>query len=92
LRRLEDVLKSIVMNILALILVGGTNSAFAAPGSTELASSSMLIWFFIGFGVMVLLFQVTPALITFYSMLKGLFSTAPAETTFSPFKNSKNGK
>jgi hypothetical protein len=58
----------------------------------EQVGNGMLIWCFIGFGMLVLLFQATPAMITFYSMLKGLFSTSPSEATFSPFKSSKHGK
>ena len=85
-------MKATVIKMLAPILLGSATSALAATGAAEQAGNGMLIWCFIGFGMLVLLFQATPAMITFYSMLKGLFSTSPAEATFSPFKNNKQIK
>jgi len=85
-------MKATVIKMLASILFGSATSAFAASGATEQVGNGMLIWFFIGFAMLVLLFQATPALITFYSMLKGLFSSSPSEATFSHFKNSKQIK
>jgi len=85
-------MKTKTMKMLALLLMISAGSAFAASGGAEQVGSGMLILFFIGFAAMVLLFQATPACITFYAMLKGLFSTEPSKASFSPFKNSKNDK
>jgi len=85
-------MKTAVIKMCFLVTILSSSTVFAASGGAEQLDSGMLILFFICFGVMVVLFQATPALITFYSMLKGLFSTSPSQTTFSPFKNTKNGK
>lgn len=81
-----------VLPLIASILAGSAGSAAASVSSAvaDKVGSGMLIWFFIGFAVLVLLFQATPALVTFYSMLKGLFSSSPAEASFTPFKSGKN--
>ena len=76
---------TIVFKLRVPLLVGTATSAFAAS-TAGLAGHSMLVWFFIGFGAMILMFQAAPAMIMFCSMLKGLFSTNPVETTFSPLK------
>ncbi len=85
-------MKKTVPTLITSLLAGSAASAVAASSSAsaEQAGSGMLIWFFIGFAVMVLLFQATPALVTFVSMLKGLFSSDPADASFSPFKSGKN--
>ncbi|NJD37314.1 MAG: hypothetical protein FIA89_03170 [Geobacter sp.] len=83
-------MKTIVLTLIAPILAGSAGPAAAASVAADKADSGMLIWFFIGFAVMVLLFQATPALVTFFSMLKGLFSSSPADAAFSPFKSGKN--
>lgn len=68
------------------LLVGTATSSFAATYGSEQTGSSMLTWFFIGFGIMVLVFQVAPAIVMFFSMVKGIFSSSPAEASFSPWK------
>lgn len=85
-------MKTTVLTLIAPLLAGSAGSAAAAVSSAvaDKTGSGMLIWFFIGFAVMVLLFQATPALVTFYSMLKGLFSASPSEASFSPFKSGKH--
>ncbi len=75
-----------VFKILLPIAAGSATAASAAAGGAEQAGNGMLIWFFIGFGVMVVLFQAAPAVVMFASMMKGLFSSNPAEASFSPFK------
>jgi hypothetical protein len=79
------------LKILVPILAGSATASFAATTGLEQGSNGMLVWFFIGFGVMVVLFQAAPAIVMFASMMKGLFSSNPAEASFSPFK-SKGGK
>lgn len=51
----------------------------------------MLIWFLIGFGVMVLLFQAAPAIVMFFTMLRGVFSSTSPEASFS-LQKGKSGK
>lgn len=75
------------LKILVPILAGSATASFAATASLEQGSNGMLVWFFIGFGVMVVLFQAAPAIVMFASMMKGLFSSNPAEASFSPFKS-----
>jgi len=75
------------LKILVPILAGSATASFAATTGLEQGSNGMLAWFFIGFGVMVVLFQAAPAIVMFASMMKGLFSSNPAEASFSPFKS-----
>jgi len=63
----------------AIALLGAcAASAFAATGAAG-DGSGPLVWFFIGFGVLVIMFQAVPAVILFVSMLRGLFTTAEKE-------------
>lgn len=79
-----------VMKILVPIVAGSATAASAAASGAEPAGNGILVWFFIGFGVMVILSQAAPAIIMFASMMKGLFSSNPAEASFSPFKGKGN--
>lgn len=78
------------VKILVPILAGSATASFAATTGLKQGGNSMLVWFFIGFGVMVVLFQAAPAIVMFASMIKGLFSSNPAEVSFSPLKS--NGR
>ena len=68
-----------LLKIVAPLLSGGASAVLAG-------SEGMLLWFLIGFGIMVVLLQAVPALFVFVSILKGLFSSDPAEARFSPFR------
>ena len=74
------------LKILVPILAGSATASFAATTGLEPGGNGVLAWFFIGFVVMIVLFQAAPAIVMFGSMMKGLFSSNPAEATFSPFK------
>lgn len=75
------------INLLISILTSGATAVFASSAAPEAAGGyGMLIWFFIGFGALLLLFQTTPALMMFASLIKGLFSSDPEKASFSPFK------
>ena len=76
-------MKTTTIKIVLPVLAGSTTSAFAAAHKLGQDDSGMLVWFFIGFGVMVLLFQAAPAMVMFFSMLKGLFSTNASEPSLS---------
>ena len=79
-----------VLKILVPIVAGSATAASAAASGAEQGGNGMLVWFFIGFSVMVVLFQAAPAVVMFASMMKGLFSSNPAEASFSPFKGKGN--
>jgi hypothetical protein len=83
----ENAMKTTILKMLIPILAGSTTSAFAAAHTQEQGGSGILVWFLIGFGVMVLLFQAAPAMVMFSSMLKGLFSNTITEASFSPQKD-----
>lgn len=76
-------MKTTIMKIIIPVLAGSATSAFAAAKKLGQDGSGMLVWFLIGFGVMVMLFQATPAIVMFISMLKGLFSSNRSETSIS---------
>lgn len=80
-------MKSISMQTVLALLVCSPNAALAAAGTTEHGNNGILIWLCIGFGVMIVLFQAAPALVTFLATIKGLFSTSPSAASFSPWKN-----
>lgn len=66
-------MKTKIVNLLIPLLGGSTTSAFAAEGAIQ-DGGSPLIWFFIGFGVLVVMVQAVPALVMLYSMIKAVFS------------------
>lgn len=60
-----------------IALVGATaTSAYAATSGTTPEGTGILVWFFVGFGALIVILQAIPALVLFASMLKGLFSPA----------------
>ncbi len=64
-------MKSIVINTL-LLLACFASSSFAAESSPE--GGSFLLTLFIGFFALIVVFQLVPAVILFFGMLKGLFA------------------
>lgn len=76
-------MKTTLMKIMIPVLAGSATSAFAAVKNLGKDDSGMLVWFLIGFGVMVMLFQAAPAIVMFISMLKGLFSRNTSEVSLS---------
>ena len=70
-------MKTKIANILIPLLGGSATSAFAVDGAVQ-DSGGPLVWFFIGFGVLVLMVQVIPAGILLFSMIKALLSPAGA--------------
>ena len=74
-----------------LILAGTTTSAIASINSTEQAGNGVLVWFLIGFGVMVLLFQLVPAMAIFCSMVNRFFFNKASEAPLTAQKG-KSGK
>jgi hypothetical protein len=72
-------MKSILSNCTGiLLLIAG--SAFADTGAGA-AENGWLWVLFLGFGAMIVAFQLVPSMILFGSMLRGLFSTAAHESS-----------
>lgn len=77
----EDAMKTTIVKTV-IALVGATaTAAYAATSGSAAEGSGPLIWFFVGFGALVVLLQAVPALVLFVSMLKGLFATSDKEVT-----------
>lgn len=55
-------------------LGAGATTTFAASTGFTGAGSGILIWFLIGFAVLLVLLQVLPALVMFFALVKGLCS------------------
>lgn len=83
-------MKKTIIKILLPLFAGSATSAFATTQVSTQTGIGTLTWFFIGFGVMVLVFQAAPAIVVFLSILKGLFSSSPTEASFSPWKGKLN--
>lgn len=73
-------MKTRIAQILIPLLGGSATSAFASDSALT-GGGGPLIWFFIGFGALVLMVQAVPALVMLYSMVKALFSSAEEAET-----------
>lgn len=73
-------MKATLKVIIALLAASGT--AFAAS-SAEFEANGFLVTLFLAFGVLIIVFQLTPGLILFGSMLKGLFSHTVGEISMN---------
>lgn len=69
-------MKTNMVNTMIAAVAAGASSAFAATTGAGNDGSGPLLWFFIGFGVLVVMIQVVPSVILFVSMLRGLFSAS----------------
>ena len=72
-------MKTTILKTVLVLLGAGVSSAFAASTGAAADGGGPLVWFFIGFGAMVIMLQAVPALILFVSMLKGLFAASDKE-------------
>lgn len=72
-------MKIMSTTILSLLLSGTYALASTKGGTGE--ELSFMATLFIGFGVMILVFQTIPAILLFSGLLKGLFSSADKKTT-----------
>lgn len=75
-------MKTKIANFLIPMLGGSATSAFASDAALQ-DGGGPLIWFFIGFGVLVLMVQAVPALVLLYSMIKAVFSPSETSSTVS---------
>ena len=64
-------MKNLILNVIGL-LACFASSAFAAS-ETGAGGGSFLLTLFIGFFALIVVFQLVPAVILFFGMLKGLF-------------------
>ena len=72
-------MKTNIIKIVIALLGACAASAFAATTGVVGEGSGLLVWFFIGFGVLVVMLQAVPAVFLFVSMLRGLFSASEKE-------------
>lgn len=69
----EDVMKT--MKVLISMAVGSASVAYAAAG-TQGEGTGILAYFFVGFFALIIVTQLVPAMILFFGMVKGLFSSS----------------
>lgn len=79
-------MKTKIINFLIPMLGGSATSAFASDGALQ-DGGGPLIWFFIGFGALILMVQAVPAMVMLYSMVKAVFSPSESDTTASATNN-----
>lgn len=73
-------MKTRIAHFLFPVLGGSATTAFAADSALS-GGGGPLIWFFIGFGALVLLVQAIPALVMLYSMMRAIFSSSEENKT-----------
>jgi hypothetical protein len=61
------------MQMLISMVAGSASAAYAAVG-THNEGAGILTYFFIGFFALIIVSQLVPAMILFYSLVKGIFS------------------
>lgn len=78
-QRKEDAMKRTLTTLGTFLAATTPALAFGGPETTE---TSLLVILFLGFGAIIIAFQLVPGLILFWSLLKTLFGrakeTAPA--------------
>jgi hypothetical protein len=70
---MEEAMK-IIITTLAAVMVEATPAL--ASNDPETMGTSLLVLFLMGFGALIIVFQLIPSLLLFGSMLKGLFGRA----------------
>ena len=61
------------MQMLISMVAGSTSAAYAAVG-THNDGAGVLTYFFIGFFALIIVSQLVPAMILFFSLVRGVFS------------------
>ena len=61
------------MQMLISMVAGSASAAYAAVGSHN-EGAGVLTYFFIGFFALIIISQLVPAMILFFSMVKGVFT------------------
>jgi hypothetical protein len=65
--------------ISALIALAAAASLAFAAGRTESGGGSLFVMLFLGFGALIILYQLVPGIMMLGSIVRGLFPTAPKE-------------
>jgi len=81
-------MKTMSATILSLLLSGTYALASANGGNGE--ELSFMATLFIGFGILILVFQTIPAILLFSGLLKGLFSSADKKSEALAGSGDKN--
>jgi len=63
------------MKVLISMVVGSASAAYAATGMQS-EGAGILAYFFVGFFALIIVTQLVPAMILFFGMVKGLFSSS----------------
>ena len=79
-------MKTMSATILSLLIAGTQAMASGNGGSSE--GLGFMATLFIGFGVLIILFQTVPAVILLTGMVKGLLASADKKTAEATGKNS----
>lgn len=77
-------MRAIIRNVL-LVLIG---TASIAHAGVQGGDGSLLVTAFLGFGAIILVFQLVPALFLFGSMVKGVLSLNKTEAEEGPVRKS----
>ncbi len=67
------------MKVLLSMVIGSASAAYAATGIQD-EGTGVLAYFFVGFFALIIVTQLVPAMILFFGMVKGLFSS-PEKTS-----------
>jgi hypothetical protein len=67
-------MKRTITTIVTAMLLDAT--PVLASGGEETTGTSLLVFLFLGFGALIIVCQLIPSLLLFFSMIKGLFETA----------------
>lgn len=76
-------MKILIAKMVIALIGAGSAAAFASGAGMTTEGAGLLVWAFIGFGVMVIALQSVPAMVLFASMLKGIFSSTDKEVTLT---------
>jgi hypothetical protein len=63
------------MKMLISMVAGSVSAVYAATG-TQGEGAGILAYFFVGFFALIIVTQLVPAMILFFGMVKGLFSSS----------------
>lgn len=63
------------MKMLISMVIGSASAVYAASG-VQSEDAGILAYFFVGFFALIIVTQLVPAMILFFGMVKGLFSSS----------------
>lgn len=80
-------MKTTLRTIVAMLV---TASAAFAAGGAESEGNGLLVTLFLGFGALIIVFQLVPGLVLFGSMIKALFAKADAKPAMAEAEENDN--